>query len=55
MPTNILIDGVYFHDIVRTNPAAHTECLQIMAGNGIVIRNSRFNAAQRMAFSSTRS
>ena len=42
VPTNILLDRVYFHDIIRTNPAAHTECLQIMAGNGIVIRNSRF-------------
>jgi hypothetical protein len=42
VPTNILLDRVYFHDIIRTNPSAHTECLQIMAGNGIVIRNSRF-------------
>jgi hypothetical protein len=42
VPKTILLDGVYFHDIIRTNPSAHTECLQIMAGDGIVIRNSRF-------------
>jgi hypothetical protein len=42
VPTNILLDRVYFHDIIRTKPSAHTECLQVMAGNGIVIRNSRF-------------
>jgi hypothetical protein len=42
VPTNIVIDGVRFHDWKRTGPAAHTECLQIGGGNGIVIRRSRF-------------
>lgn len=43
VPTNILIDGVDFHDWTRVaNPAAHIECLQFGAGDGITIRNSRF-------------
>ena len=42
VPTNILIDGVLFHDWSRSGPAAHTECLQIGGGNGITIRRSRF-------------
>jgi hypothetical protein len=42
-PTNILIDGVRFHDWWR--PAGsdfHTECLQVGSGVNVVIRNSRF-------------
>jgi len=42
VPTNILIDGVLFHDWSRSGPDAHTECLQIGGGNGITIRRSRF-------------
>jgi hypothetical protein len=42
VPTNILIDGVLFHDWTRSGPSAHTECLQIGGGNGITIRRSRF-------------
>jgi hypothetical protein len=41
-PTNILIDGVYFHDVQRDSPDDHTECLQFGAGQNIVIRNNRF-------------
>lgn len=41
-PRNILIDGVWFHDWTVSNSAVHTECLQIGAGDGITIRNSRF-------------
>jgi hypothetical protein len=41
-PTNILIDGVYFHDWQAATPDQHTECLQIGGGNGITIRNSIF-------------
>jgi hypothetical protein len=37
-----VIDGVLFHDWTRTGPVVHTECLQIGAGDGITIRNSRF-------------
>jgi hypothetical protein len=42
-PTNILIDGVYFHDWWR--PAGtdfHTECLQVGSGINVTIQNSRF-------------
>jgi hypothetical protein len=42
-PTNILIDGVRFHDWWR--PAGtdyHTECLQAGSGVNVTIRNSRF-------------
>lgn len=41
-PTGIVIDGVRFHDFVKTDPAAHTECLQFTAGIDVTIRNSRF-------------
>lgn len=40
--SNVLIDGVTFHDWRRSGPGVHTECLQVAAGNGITIRNSRF-------------
>jgi hypothetical protein len=39
--TNILIDGVNFHDMLRT-PTAHMECLFVQEVNGITIRNSTF-------------
>ena len=43
VPTNILIDGVDFHDWTRyADPNAHIECLQFGAGVGITIRNSIF-------------
>jgi hypothetical protein len=41
-PRNILFDGVYFHDWHAATPDQHTECLQILAGDGITIRNSVF-------------
>ena len=44
-PTNLLIDGVYIHDITRvSDPTAHTECIQFTAGRNVTIRNSRFVA-----------
>jgi hypothetical protein len=43
VPTNILIDGVDFHDFTRRqDPNAHVECLQFGAGENVTIRNSRF-------------
>jgi hypothetical protein len=43
-PTNILIDGVAFHDFQDIGPgnAHHIECLQIGAGINLTIRNSSF-------------
>jgi hypothetical protein len=43
-PTNILIDGVWFHDWIDVDPgqANHIECLQIGSGVNLTIRNSRF-------------
>ena len=41
-PRNIVFDGVYFHDWHAAEAGQHTECLQILAGNGITIRNSVF-------------
>ena len=40
--TNILIDGVTFHDITRSGPGVHIECLLIGGVDGLVVRNSRF-------------
>jgi chitodextrinase len=41
-PTNTLIDGVYIHDFRRGYDGDHPECIFIVGGNGITIRNSRF-------------
>ncbi len=42
VPTNILIDGVTFHDYTRTTPDGHTECLHAVSVQTFTIRNSRF-------------
>jgi hypothetical protein len=39
---DLTIDGVRFHDNRRA-PDAHTECLMVGGGDGITIRNSRFD------------
>jgi hypothetical protein len=42
-PTNILLDGVWFHDWWRpAGTSYHTECLQVGSGVNVTIRNSRF-------------
>jgi hypothetical protein len=51
--TNILIDGVEFHDWTRSNSSVHTECLQIAGGNGVTIRNSVFRNCAVFALSIT--
>jgi len=41
--TNVIVDGVYFHDIGRQNdPGGHVECLFLQESSGVVIRNSKF-------------
>ena len=44
MPTNILIDGVSFHDFQDVGPGNvnHIECLQVGAAINLTIRNSSF-------------
>ena len=43
VPSDILIDGTRFHDIVRPpGSGRHTECLQIGAAANLTIRNSQF-------------
>jgi hypothetical protein len=39
---NIVIDGVRFHDITRSGPTVHIECLLVGGVDGLVIRNSTF-------------
>jgi len=51
--TNILIDGVEFHDWTRSSSSVHTECLQIAGGNGVTIRNSVFRNCAVFALSIT--
>ena len=41
-PRKILFDGVYFHDWHASEAGQHTECLQILSGDGVTIRNSVF-------------
>lgn len=44
VPTNILFDGVAFHDFVDVGPGQfhHIECLQVGAAINLAVRNSRF-------------
>jgi hypothetical protein len=47
--TDILIDGVYFHDIGRQNvPGGHVECLFIQESVRVTVRNSRFTRCDIM-------
>ena len=39
---NLLFDGVRFHDN-RIAPGAHSECLMVGGGNGLIFRNMRFD------------
>ena len=39
---NLLFDGVRFHDNRRIDDQQHTSCLMVGGGNGVTIRNSRF-------------
>lgn len=41
-PSQVTVDGATFHDSTRSGSGVHTECLQIIAGSDIVVRNSRF-------------
>lgn len=41
-PSNIVLDGVTFHDITRPTPDSHSDCLQFTSGVNVTIRNSRF-------------
>jgi hypothetical protein len=40
--TDILVDGVTFHDITRSGDGVHIECLLVAGIDGLVVRNSRF-------------
>lgn len=42
-PRNILIDGATFKNYTRSGSDAHTECLQILHVDRMVVRNSRFD------------
>jgi hypothetical protein len=48
-PRRILIDGVTFHDWVRTRPDSHVDCLHVMAVDGLVIRRSSFANCEAFA------
>ena len=45
VPTNILIDGVAFHDFIDVGPGQknHIECLQVGGAINLTIRNSTFH------------
>jgi hypothetical protein len=45
---NLVFDGVWFHDNRRVT-GAHTECLMVVGGDGVVIRNSRFQGCNVFA------
>ena len=52
-PHDILIDRVRFHDIRRSGPDVHIECLQIGSGLRITVRRSRFVGCDVFALSLT--
>lgn len=41
-PRDITFEGVLFHDIVRTRPGPHVDCLHVFAVDGLVLRGNRF-------------
>ncbi len=41
-PTNIVLDGVTFHDYTRATSGAHVECLMVYPAQNLTIRRSRF-------------
>jgi len=41
-PSDILVDGVTFHDFTRATKGTHMECLHVYPAQGLTIRNSRF-------------
>jgi chitodextrinase len=46
-PRNIVIDGVYYHDITRSaDSSAHVDCIQVMGVDGLILRNSRFRRCE---------
>lgn len=42
-PRDVLIDGVTFRDFRASGRGVHTECLQLLHGSVITVRNSRFD------------
>ena len=40
--TDLLFDGVYWHDWTRTNSSVHTECLQVAGTTRFTMRNNKF-------------
>jgi hypothetical protein len=51
-PRNILLDGVYIHDVNRpAGSDVHRECLHVMAVDGLTIRNSRFTRCLHIGIS----
>jgi hypothetical protein len=40
--TNILVDGVTFHDVSRSSSSSHVECLLVGGTTGFTLSNSRF-------------
>lgn len=45
---NLLIDNVNFHDVTLTDASVHNECLFVLEGQGITIRNSVFTNCRAM-------
>jgi hypothetical protein len=41
-PSNVLIDGVTFHDFTKRTEGAHVDCLHSWGVTGLIVRNSRF-------------
>ena len=40
--SNVVVDGLYVHDITKPDEKAHSDCIQMAGGTRWVIRNSRF-------------
>jgi hypothetical protein len=42
VPQRVLIQGVHFHDFTVSDPGIHTECLVVIAGEGLTLRGNRW-------------
>lgn len=42
VPQRVLIQGVHFHDFTISAPGMHSECMLVIAGDGLTFRGNRF-------------
>jgi hypothetical protein len=46
IPKNIVLSGIYFHDAIQGSSGTHTECLLVVAADGLTVERSTFSNCQ---------